>query len=225
MNRNDVVSLNSGILFNLPPDSSGNPVVFYDHSKVDDMSRDMQRETIPRIALYMLSVAAESARLHKAKGITLLLPMQNPDSFAEHDFSFVDALSVIPVRVEAVHAFTVSPNNKPTGMLTEFAKGILGEQFSGRIYAHSLFSRPEVIRALESFGMSRNNLPKSIGGQWGIERFVEWTELRTRFEVRRTPRHLRQSVADAPTHLSCRSGTCLQLPVIRALTKSSTFLD
>lgn len=189
MNRNDVVSLNSGILFNLPPDSSGNPVVFNDHSKVDDMSRDMQRETIPRIALYMLSVAAESARLQKAKGITLLLPMQNLDNFAEHDFSFVDALSVIPVRVEAVHAFTVSPHNRPAGLLSGFAKRILGEQFAGRIYTHSLFSRPEVIRVLESFGMSRNSLPKSIGGQWGIERFVEWTELRTRFEVSHHPAH------------------------------------
>jgi hypothetical protein len=183
MNRTDVVSLNSGILFNLPPDSSGNPVVFYDHSKVDDMSRDMQRETIPRIALYMLSVAAESARLKKAKGITLLLPMHNLDNVAEHDFAFVDALSVIPVRVEAIHVFTVSPNSRPAGLLTGFANAILGEQYSGRIFAHSLFSRPEAIRVLESFGMSRNSLPKSIGGQWGIERFVEWTELRTRFEV------------------------------------------
>lgn len=191
MTRHDVLSLNSGVFFNLPSDSSGNPVVFYDHSKVTEMSRDIQRETLPKLAFYMLSVAAETARLQKAKGITLLLPLQNLDSTSSSaaaagvPYSFKDILAVLPVRVMSVHAFTVQPHNKTASVLSSFARATVGEHHpSGQLFAHPVFSRQDAIRALESFGMPRAGLPKSIGGQWGIERFVEWTELRTRFEVR-----------------------------------------
>ena len=179
LGRADFNSLSSGVFLNLPSDTAGNPVVFYDIAKAVDIPRD----ALLRIVFYMLSVAAEAACQELAKGLVVLLPMDCDAGLTGNKYNFDDILEVIPVRLEAAHVVTTQPHSRNADELSAAAQTVFGTIPPKRLFVHSAFARSEVVRKLGSHGLSQLSLPKSIGGQWGVERLVEWMELRTRFEV------------------------------------------
>jgi len=197
LNRGDLTALSSGVIVILPNDRLGRSVVFYDCSKAADSHRDALR----RVAFYMLTVASEVSAAPN-RGIVLVIGLDDGQAGGQGlaaagaaaaaatttKGSLADLLEVIPSTIEAVHVvcFPVLSRDPdvPRAQFEQTARSAVGTSTvpDGRLYVHMDRSRSEALEKLYKYHLTAACLPKSVGGNWGIERFVEWCELRTRYE-------------------------------------------
>jgi len=182
LGKNEITMLGSGLFLVLPSDKAGKPVVCFDSSRVAGVSSEILR----RVAFYIFSVAAEIAKASGAPGFVLLCSVEgghDVDPLGMHTFS--DILQVLPCRVESVHVMVGSGNRARDGVSVEDRIGVLVRRAFGLVPDEVVFvhrgSRADVLKKLQACGLRKECLPKPWGG-WGIERFVQWMELRTRFE-------------------------------------------
>jgi hypothetical protein len=182
LNRPDLTALSTGVFLVLPVDSQGRAVLYFDCAKIGDSTRDSLR----RLAFYMLSVACEVSA-SPDWGIVVLISLQaSQDSSSHFKVCFRDILEAMPGQVVACHvvcfqALQQNPNI-PQDQLRAVAEAYFGSLTGSKLFVHMDRTRSQALEMLRMHGLSRHSLPKSIGGSWGVERFVEWCELRTRFE-------------------------------------------
>jgi hypothetical protein len=90
------------------------------------------------------------------------------------DISFLEELTnALPLRFKAIHLLSVVP--VPEDKKAQF-------NFGDKVYVHVGASKGELLSKLETFGMSKDGLPRSLNGGWGYQKFLYWQELRTRME-------------------------------------------
>jgi len=122
----------------------------------------------------------------KASGPVFVISVDANDVKALGVHSFDDILQVLPLRMSAAHVVinagsTVTPDVAIHNRAVSFAKTAFGQLSEDRLFVHQ-GPRAGVCVKLHAHGFSKEGLPKSIGGRWGFERFMQWIELRTRYE-------------------------------------------
>jgi hypothetical protein len=182
LNRPDLTALSTGVFLVLPLDAHGRAVLYFDCAKIGDSTRDSLR----RLAFYMLSVACDVSA-SPDRGIVLLVSLQDSTADSSHfKVCFRDILEAMPGQVVAYHvvcfqALQQNPNI-PQEQLRTVAEAYFGSVPGSKLFVHMDRTRSQALERLRLHGLSPHSLPRSIGGSWGVERFVEWCELRTRFE-------------------------------------------
>lgn len=137
-----------------------------------------------RVAFYFLCVATESETTQR-QGLVLLLPMESKNKATHGKASFASIVSVMPAPVAVIHAFCAFTSENKEAVIRKRLTNLSESSFGrpeNQLYIHLVPSMSMVADKLANYGLRKQNLPKVIGGQWGIERFVEWMELRVRYE-------------------------------------------
>jgi hypothetical protein len=179
LNRADLSMLSNGVILVLPADAEGRPVVYFDATKLGTEIRS----PFPRLAFYMLSVACDVSAAPN-RGFVIVMSLQSDSGAAQA--SIGDVLDVIPGQLASCHVVCYQAlSDRPDlteDHFREIAKSYFGPLPESKLHVHMDRSRPQALDRLGAHGLLPASLPKSIGGSWGVERFVEWCELRTRFE-------------------------------------------
>jgi len=197
LRRLDLAALSEGIFCILPKDQHGRTVLFFDQVKAETLSKDVVR----RVAFYMLSVAAEvanardeaSAAATRPKGDLVILVLAENKSFesaATASVTFDDIVDVLPVTLSSVHVVAPTLDNSKKGdkstskdTAVQYASTLFGPSIStDGVFDLTGLPRADVLTKLQKCGFDAGSLPRSLGGDWGIQRFIVWLELRIRYE-------------------------------------------
>jgi hypothetical protein len=156
----------------LPKDAQGCPVLSIDGSYLE--KRRHWIDARDRCIFYMFSLLAEDD-MSQTKGAILLYKMDSPP-FRSLDVAFLERLATsLPLRFKSVHLLSHEPISH------DVESGI---NFGDETYAHVGSSNDELASQLEEFGMNKAGLPKYLNGKWGLSKYLQWQELRTRMEWR-----------------------------------------
>jgi hypothetical protein len=205
LGRSDLIALSTGYFVLVPTKKNRQVLLCYDASKVDSKT---DRQCRMRVAFYLLSIASErrcstttqdqpgGGVLGGGGGVTV------PNGFViiahglaahqqQRDKEDLERiLDVMPGQVHAIHILTLESgeaatnnnNNEDvesavTGMRLKF-----GRYGNEKGIVHRGTTRDQVCEQLKPYGLFREWLPKTLGGTFGYDRFVQWQELRTRYE-------------------------------------------
>lgn len=175
LGRNELSLLGTGFLNLIPNDSDGRPVLFVDATS---LPRGPIGEARNRCFFYMFSLLCENSQAQN-EGAILILRMGTPQLY-QIELSFIERLvDSFPLRFKDVHL--VSDNDMfPADAASHIT-------FSDKTYLHNGSNKQELLSKLQAFGMKVSGIPKSLGGEWGYSKFIQWQELRTRMEWRIPP--------------------------------------
>lgn len=180
LDRRDLSVLGTAYLMCLAKDSHGRAVLVCDGTRLSRSTRQSRLRT----SFYMYSIAAET-KLSQTSGIVLLYVMTEP-SFDRANKECLDTvLSAIPACIRDVHLLRYPSDSSEQGFSIKMDPAML-HQFrqiaKNQVIPHVTSSRATISKRLEPYGLIGDELPKAIGGKFGYDRFVQWQELRTRYE-------------------------------------------
>jgi hypothetical protein len=96
--------------------------------------------------------------------------------FHSVDVAFLERLATsLPLHFNAVHLLSHEQISH------EVESRI---NFGNQTYVHVGSSNDELTSQLEEFGMSKADLPKYVNGKWGLGKYLQWQEFRTRMEFK-----------------------------------------
>jgi Divergent CRAL/TRIO domain len=179
LNSDDLRIFKCGYITLLPNDKKGRGVLSCDASRLE---KDCQESRL-RCLFYMLHVAAESAS--KKEGVAILLVM-NKLSFErtrEHS-SLTQLLQAFPVKLAAVHIVR-QPARLGARFFDEKVVPSLTSLFlpvNAPLHVHSGNPSCDLRKELSQYGFDAENLPRSLGGGWTYQDFLQWRELRLAIE-------------------------------------------
>jgi hypothetical protein len=154
----------------LPKDDEGCPVLSIDGSCLE--KRCHWIEARDRCIFYMFSLLAEDD-ISQTEGAVLLYKMDSPP-FHSIDVAFLERLATsLPLRFKAVHLLSHEPISH------DVESRII---FEDETYVHVGSSNDELAAQMETFGMHKAGLPQYLNGKWGLSKYLQWQELRTRVE-------------------------------------------
>jgi hypothetical protein len=140
----------------LPKDATGCPVLSIDGTCLE--KRRNWIEARNRCIFYMVSLLAED-EMSQTEGAVLLYKMDSPPS--------------LPLRFKVVHLLSHEQISH------EVESQI---NFGDKTHVHVGSSNDELASQLEIFGMNKAGLPRFLNGKWGLGKFLQWQEYRTRME-------------------------------------------
>jgi hypothetical protein len=156
----------------LPKDAEGCLVLSIDGSCVE--KKRPWIEARDRCIFYMFSLLAESD-ISETEGAVLLYKMESPPCHSL-DVAFLERLvSSLPLRFKAVHLLSNEPI--PKDIVSQLS-------FGDATFVHVGSSNEELASQLEEFGLNKAGLPKYLNGKWGLSKYLQWQEFRTRMEWR-----------------------------------------
>jgi hypothetical protein len=156
----------------LPKDAEGCPVLSIDGTCLE--KRRNWIENRDRCIFYMNSLLAED-EMSQQEGAVLLYKMDSPP-FHSVDVAFLERLATsLPLRFKAVHLLSHEPISHDVESQVKFGD---------KTYVHVGSSNDELASQLEEFGMNKAGLPRFFNGEWGLGKYIEWQELRTRMEFK-----------------------------------------
>ncbi len=170
LGRKELSTLGTGFLNLLPNDIYGRSVLYINPSL---LQYDLYENARHRCIFYMMSLMTENDK-SQSDGAIFIVNV-NPQHFGLFNAPLLAALSkALPLKITALHL--ISREKVPMDLITSL------ECFNARIHVHTDLSQDALRSKLESFGLTKAGLPKSVNGDWGYVQFVEWQELRTRIE-------------------------------------------
>jgi hypothetical protein len=175
LSRADISLLSSGFLSLLANTDSGHAVISYDGTRLTKSPKDGQL----RVAFYFFQLAAENPN-SQTDGLVLLHLM---DTSCHTKRQCLDAvLNVLPIRIREVHV-TTSTNVRGSDIaITGVVEKLFGKSALGRVLSYGNAAAESLAQQLSDHGLYWHNIPTAIGGGWGYEKFVDWQDLRTRYE-------------------------------------------
>lgn len=180
LDRRDLAALGTSYLMCLPKDSHGRAVIFCDGTRLSKSTRQSRLRT----SFYMYSIAAET-EISQTDGLILLYVATEPSFDRANKESLDLVLSAIPAGIRDVHLLKYPASTSEDWLSDKIDAASLHEfrQIAkNQVVQHITRSRTSIAEKLEPYGMTVRNLPRSIGGDFGFDRFFQWQELRTRFE-------------------------------------------
>jgi hypothetical protein len=133
----------------------------------------------------MWSVVAEN-ECSRSEGFSIIYTMTEP-SFDRACKECLDrVVNSIPVKLKGFHLLGCRPEvsseaDYRNGPIQATIKQ-LDPSIQSKVVVHICESRGGFAQKLGAYGMSRDGLPKALGGNWGFQEFVQWQELRIRRE-------------------------------------------
>ena len=179
MNDVDLRTLKCGYITLLPNNKKGQTVVCCDASRLatDD------EESRLRCLFYMLRVA--SLQTSKDVGLSVLLIM-NKLSFerTKGTVLLAEILKVYPVRITSLHIIR-QPARLGEIFFEEKVVPTMRSIFRSLtipLHVHSGNPNCDLRQDLASHGFDMKNLPRSLGGGWTYEDFLQWRDQQLNFE-------------------------------------------
>jgi len=173
--RKYVTFLTSGTFCTLPNDDKGRSVFFLDGNKIGKVSKD----SLLNVAFYLLSLVRENPTSIE-QGFVFIVLLQDCGRSVLDRITFADILDAIPSRLAEVHVLC---DSKSESRAITRAQKLFGRETGDDLRMHVRKADNDWVQKLQKYGLSKDSLHKSIpGGGWGVQRFVEWCELRTRYE-------------------------------------------
>jgi len=91
---------------------------------------------------------------------------------------------MLPIHVHTIH---IVHSHTPLGCSSETSlyalmPSLLDETLRLWVIIHRQGLKEELLNDLREHGLSKEGLPKAIGGEWSYEMCAQWQDLRTRFE-------------------------------------------
>jgi hypothetical protein len=164
--------LQSDSILLLPKDTQSCPVLSIDGTCLEKKRHWIENRD--RCIFYMFSLLAEYD-MSQTEGAVLLYKMDSPP-FHSLDVAFLERLATsLPLRFKAVHLLSHEPISHDVESQINF-----GDE----TYVHVGSSNDELASQMEEFGVYKAGLPKYLKGKWGLGKYLQWQELRTRVEWR-----------------------------------------
>lgn len=186
LDRRDLSVLGTAYMMSLAKDKHGRAVLFCDGTRLSRSTRQSRLRT----SFYMYSIASET-NLSQTAGLVLIYVTTEP-SFDRANKECLDlVLSVVPACIRDVHllrypAGSTSNTNAAEQRFTDKMDPAMLHQFrqiaKNQVIPYLANSRTSIAKMLEPYGLNPDDMPKTIGGKFGYDRFVQWQELRTRYE-------------------------------------------
>jgi Divergent CRAL/TRIO domain len=171
LNDDDLGTMKCGYIALLPKNREGRNVLCCDASRLpkDDV------ESRLRCLFYMLHVATDNAARNTDVSLMLIV---NKLSFErmKGDKYLADILKAFPAKIAAIHLIR-QPARLGINFFEEKVIPKLKSLFqilNIPIYVHSGTQTYDLRQDLASHGFDINNLPRSLGGGWTYEDFLEW---------------------------------------------------
>lgn len=180
LNRGDLTVLASCYFAPLPNDRSGRTVFCYDASKLAKCSLDSRL----RVTFYLFSVAAEN-KTSRTDGCIVLCIKGKQKSDRDKKDILGPIIEALPVRIKALHVICREAGHRKNTSAKKIGLAIsqlFGNSLESRTITHSALSREEIVRQFDAYGLSKEGLPKILGGDWGYQKLTQWQELRSRLE-------------------------------------------
>jgi hypothetical protein len=180
LNRGDLTVLASCYFAPLPTDRSGRTVFCYDASKLGKCALDSRL----RVTFYLFAVAAES-KTSRTDGCIVLCIKGKQKSDRDKKDILGPIIEALPVRIKALHVICREAGHRKNISAKKIGLAVsqlFGNSLESRTITHSALSREEIVRQLDAYGLSKEGLPKILGGDWGYQKLTQWQELRSRLE-------------------------------------------
>ncbi|GKY94349.1 hypothetical protein MPSEU_000400800 [Mayamaea pseudoterrestris] len=180
LERRDIAVISSAYLICLPEDSSGRSVMFCDGSRLSKSSRESRLRT----SFYMFSIAAENVK-SQTDGIVLLYVLTEASFDRANKECLQLVVDSLPLSIFDVHLLQHNDSKENASSAHTIDQNLLSylnDVSSNRVYHHSAPTKGGLAQCLSQHGLSPAGLPKTIGGKYGFDNFVQWQELRTRYE-------------------------------------------
>ena len=170
----------------LPTKQNKAVILSYDCGKDDPLDEACRL----RVAFYILSLAAER-EISRTEGFTIVASGLNElanlqrEGVITNATTFQPLLEVFPIRVAAIHiTMLLQPNTAsyPLDKTVQTMRRLFGKAGSSKGLVHVGTSRDEILEQLVPYGIEKWILPRSVGGNFGYDRFTQWQELRIRYE-------------------------------------------
>ena len=193
----DRESIRAGHMVILPNDQAGRTVLWAENSRRlvvkegdqqqddDDDDGDDGGDIVKRCMFYFAQVISENP-LSQSDGFVGISVLNN-DEKQKYDSHMTQSVSSItksfPIKFKAWHIIDLSPKGafaEWENRFTEFSKIL-------PCTIHRYKRKRDFVSALGAFGLTRQGLPRIVGGLWRYEQFVLWQKERTRMERRRFP--------------------------------------
>ena len=180
LSKKDVALLATGHWTYLPTDSEGRTVVFHEASR--PVKHDMMSQI--RNIFYMHHVVLQND-LSVEKGVVGIVQIgaaTNSTKQAEVRKSIASLVEdVFPFNFHCVHVVPKAQNRSYRDSSMPLVLSLFGTKGVNR-HIHRCDSKSQIIARLASFGLSKENLPVTLGGDWSFEQFVMWQERQIRIE-------------------------------------------
>jgi hypothetical protein len=180
LDEGDLAFLNSGCAVMLPSDNKNRSVICIDRSKTIHGKEDL----CIRPLFFLLSAASEN-EMSQREGCIGLVVLNNPTGAIFHRGNVNQAAELIrkalPLRLEKCHLLCCPPEPGASTFKDTFIPKALrkmGKFFSRDAVVHAADTEAALFRELLSYGLARKGLPSSIGGAFGLDKFVERQEQR-----------------------------------------------
>lgn len=180
LGRRELNLLGTGFFSLLPKDQEGNSVVCFDPSKLVKASLDCRL----RVMFYVLDLAASNAQSRQG-GVVMVCLINKVKAERGKKLNAELVLNSLPIHIRAVHLIQSYAEGQP---LISREKGlasmrqVFGHVVDERVIFHDRSTKGSIVEAMRREGLSKEGLPKTIGGEWGFEHFIQWMELQTRLE-------------------------------------------
>jgi len=203
LHRTDMALLSCGFLVVLPHSrhTQARSVLCYDAARLE---KQAAKEYQLRVAFYLLAVACENEQ-SQLEGLVLLFLMEGGDTGAvrsagssstggraKKQMLLQEVLQVMPCRIEKVYGVRIVPPKTeqqpqlPSALkkMSAAVSAVFGPTAAAldRLVLVQGTKESCVAQLELAAGLNRAGIPKSMGGDWGYESFVQWQEMRTRFE-------------------------------------------
>lgn len=182
LDRKDTAVLSSSYLISLPDDATGRSVIFCDGSRLERSTGESRL----RCSFYMYSIAAENAKSQR-EGIVVIYVTTEP-TFDRANVECLElVLSALPLVIRDVHLI-FTDKQKPSletdvpDVLDPKALSLFQHVAKNEVVRHYSNGESSLASGLEKYALSPDDLPKSLGGKYGFDRFSQWQELRLRYE-------------------------------------------
>ena len=180
LDRKDIAIISSGYLLCLPQDSTGRSVIFCDGSRLSKSSRQSRLRT----SFYMYSIALENA-VTLTDGLVLLYVLTEASFDRANKECLQLVVDSLPLSFYDVHLLQHRDSSDESASAHKIDQDLLRylqAATTSKIFHHSAPTKIGLTQHLVRHGFCPTRLPKSIGGKFGYDNFVQWQELRTRFE-------------------------------------------
>ena len=179
LRRMDLALIETGFAQLLPYDTCARSVLWIESSRVSSVTSGFgshpDEARIKRCLFYMVSLLAENEKTQE-EGAVLVILLEEDSRFQRTIITSLNHLaSCLPVLFKRVHLLSLEPIDDKEDTKYQI-------DFGDSVHLHVSSSISELSNRLLSFGLELSGLPKRFGGQWGLEKFLQWKELRTRCE-------------------------------------------
>mmetsp|Transcript_8831 Transcript_8831/g.20428 ORF Transcript_8831/g.20428 Transcript_8831/m.20428 type:complete len:305 (-) Transcript_8831:209-1123(-) len=166
--REDCEVLSAGVWSELPDDSEGRAVLYYDRAKGDAV---VKKDGIHRVMFYSVNQLLQRESAQK-NGIVMVIDVRSMYDIKSFDRKLdrrkVDLfINALPVRIRALHVCCTG-HRSILDFICPMFKKMVGKDLRHRMVLHN--GDPEdIVASLEDYGLSSNILPDQLGGTFVME--------------------------------------------------------